>query len=68
VRIEGRTELAAGGDADPGWQLKDVRITAVVPRQPVRREAASVRRPAGRPARQPGAKSVRVKPPSDARH
>jgi predicted acylesterase/phospholipase RssA len=68
VRIEGRTELAAGGDADAGWQLKDVRITAVVPRQPVRREAAPARRPAGRTARQPGAKSLRVKPPSDARH
>jgi hypothetical protein len=64
VRIEGRTELAAAGDANPAWHLKDVRITAVVPKPEAGREAGPAQLPAGRPA----AKSVRIRPPSDARH
>jgi hypothetical protein len=64
VRIEGRTELAAAGDANPEWHLKDVRITAVVPKPEARREAISALPAEGRPA----ARSVRIRPPSDARH
>jgi hypothetical protein len=64
VRIEGRTELAMAGDAGAAWRLKDVRITAVVPKPEARREAAPKRLPAVRAA----AKSTRARPPSDARH
>jgi predicted acylesterase/phospholipase RssA len=64
VRIEGRTELAMAGDAGVAWRLKDVRITAVVPKPEARREAAPARLPAVRAA----AKSTRTRPPSDARH
>ncbi|SDD49367.1 Predicted acylesterase/phospholipase RssA, contains patatin domain [Massilia sp. PDC64] len=59
VRIEGRSELMA---ADAGWRLKDVRITAVVPKaQPAARTPAPARKPAGR---QP----VPIQPPSEVRH
>jgi predicted acylesterase/phospholipase RssA len=58
VRIEGQSELMA---ADAGWQLKDVRITAVVPKAQPGRAPAPARAPAGRQA-------VRVRPPSEARH
>ena len=58
VRIEGQSELTV---ADAGWRLKDVRITAVVPKARPERALAPARAPAGR-------QSVRVRPPSDARH
>jgi predicted acylesterase/phospholipase RssA len=62
VRIEGRSELAA--DADMAWRLKDVRITAVVPKAKPPGAPASPRIPATRA----GGKTVPVRPPSDARH
>jgi predicted acylesterase/phospholipase RssA len=62
VRIEGRSELAAGVP-DMAWRVKDVRITAVVPKVPPQRTPAPARVPAGR-----AAASVPVRPPSDARH
>ena len=55
VRIEGQSELMV---ADAGWRLKDVRITAVVPKA---RPPAPARRRAGR-------QSVPVQPPSEVRH
>jgi predicted acylesterase/phospholipase RssA len=62
VRIEGQSELMA---ADAGWRLKDVRITAVVPKarpeRPPDQPPAPARAPAGR-------QSPRGRPPSDARH
>jgi hypothetical protein len=59
VRIEGQSELMV---ADAGWRLKDVRITAVVPKaQPAARPPAPARKPAGRPP-------VPVQPPSETRH
>ncbi len=59
VRIEGQSELMA---ADAGWRLKDVRITAVVPKAPPeQRTPAPARTRAGRQA-------VHVQPPSEVRH
>jgi predicted acylesterase/phospholipase RssA len=59
VRIEGKSELMV---ADAGWRLKDVRITAVVPKaRPAERTPAPARQPVGR---QP----VPVQPPSEVRH
>jgi hypothetical protein len=58
VRIEGRSELMV---ADAGWQLKDVRITAVAPQPRSGRTPAPARAPAGRQA-------VPVRPPPEARH
>jgi predicted acylesterase/phospholipase RssA len=58
VRIEGQSELMV---ADAGWRLKDVRITAVVPKPPSGRTPAPARARAGR-------QSVPVRAPSDARH
>jgi hypothetical protein len=62
VRIEGRTELALDDGSD--WRLKDVRITAVVPKVQPRPGRPQVRLPAGRAA----ASSVPVRPPSEVRH
>lgn len=61
VRIEGRTELAATDGPGAGWRLKDVQITAVVPKPAPQRTPAQPRAPAGRQA-------VPVRPPSEARH
>jgi len=58
VRIEGQSELMV---ADAGWQLKDVRITAVAPQPRSGRTPAPARAPAGRQA-------VPVRPPPEARH
>ena len=58
VRIEGQSELMV---ADAGWQLKDVRITAVAPQPRSGRTPAPARAPAGR-------QSVPVRPPPEARH
>jgi hypothetical protein len=64
VRIEGRTELAAGDGLPSEWRLKDVRITAVVPTVPVQ----PVLTPARARARRQAGQAVSVRPSSEVRH
>lgn len=64
VRIEGRTELAAGDGTPADWRLKDVRITAVVPTVP----AQPVLTPARARARRQAGQPVAARPSQEVRH